>query len=146
MSPTGTRCRSGSGRPTPTSSSGSSWRRSDGAAPSGSSRRRARAKARAHVLAFGGLLLFGGRISDLWGRKRAFTADLIGFAAASAIGGASAKVAMLLGARALQGAFGALLAVMSTDAKERAKAFGIYGAIAGAAVPTGIGLCSGLAV
>ena len=93
----------------------------------------------AYALAFGGLLLFGGRIADLWGRKRTFTVGLIGFALASAIGGAAANTAMLLGARALQGVFGALLApaalsllaVMFTEAKERAKAFGIYGAIAG---------------
>ncbi|MHB9861084.1 MFS transporter [Streptomyces sp. YIM S03343] len=93
----------------------------------------------AYALAFGGLLLFGGRIADLWGRKRAFVVGLTGFAAASALGGAATTGAMMFGARALQGAFGALLApaalsllaVMFTDAKERAKAFGIYGAIAG---------------
>lgn len=93
----------------------------------------------AYALAFGGLLLFGGRLADLWGRRRAFLTGLIGFATASAIGGAAANTEMLLGARALQGGFGALLApaalsllaVMFTDAKERAKAFGIYGAIAG---------------
>ncbi|MER6465977.1 MFS transporter [Streptomyces sp. NPDC048409] len=93
----------------------------------------------AYALAFGGLLLFGGRIADLWGRKRAFVIGLIGFAAASALGGAATSGAMMFGARALQGVFGAmlapaalsLLAVMFTDAKERAKAFGIYGAIAG---------------
>ncbi|MDH6118317.1 MFS transporter [Kitasatospora sp. GAS204B] len=93
----------------------------------------------AYALAFGGLLLFGGRIADLWGRRRTFITGLIGFAAASAIGGASQSIGMLIGARALQGLFGALLApaalslltVMFTEAKERAKAFGIYGAIAG---------------
>ncbi|MFF7330885.1 MFS transporter [Streptomyces sp. NPDC090306] len=93
----------------------------------------------AYALAFGGLLLFGGRIADLWGRKRAFVVGLTGFAAASALGGAATSGAMMFGARALQGVFGALLApaalsllaVMFTDAKERAKAFGIYGAIAG---------------
>ncbi|AUG80281.1 MFS transporter [Kitasatospora sp. MMS16-BH015] len=93
----------------------------------------------AYALAFGGLLLFGGRIADLWGRKRTFIVGLSGFALASALGGAAANTAMLLGARALQGVFGALLApaalsllaVMFTEAKERAKAFGIYGAIAG---------------
>ncbi|MFI6446662.1 MFS transporter [Kitasatospora sp. NPDC050543] len=93
----------------------------------------------AYALAFGGLLLFGGRIADLWGRKRTFVVGLTGFALASALGGAAANTAMLLGARALQGVFGALLApaalsllaVMFTEAKERAKAFGIYGAIAG---------------
>ncbi|MET7657044.1 MULTISPECIES: MFS transporter [unclassified Streptomyces] len=93
----------------------------------------------AYALAFGGLLLFGGRIADLWGRKRTFVAGLIGFAAASALGGAATNEATMLGARALQGAFGALLApaalsllaVTFTEPKERAKAFGIYGAIAG---------------
>ncbi|WP_189214724.1 MULTISPECIES: MFS transporter [Streptomyces] len=100
----------------------------------------------AYALAFGGLLLFGGRISDLWGRRRTFVTGLIGFAAASALGGAATGEAMMLGARALQGVFGALLApaalsllaVMFTDAKERAKAFGIYGAIAGAGGAVGL--------
>ncbi|WP_159768800.1 MFS transporter [Streptomyces sp. HM190] len=100
----------------------------------------------AYALAFGGLLLFGGRISDLWGRKRTFVTGLIGFAGASALGGAATGEAMMLGARALQGAFGALLApaalsllaVMFTDAKERAKAFGIYGAIAGGGGAVGL--------
>ncbi|MFD5328320.1 MFS transporter [Streptomyces sp. NPDC127092] len=100
----------------------------------------------AYALAFGGLLLFGGRIADLWGRKRAFVVGLVGFAAASALGGAATGEAMMLGARALQGAFGALLApaalsllaVMFTDAKERAKAFGIYGAIAGGGGAVGL--------
>ncbi|KDN82500.1 MFS transporter [Kitasatospora cheerisanensis] len=93
----------------------------------------------AYALAFGGLLLFGGRVADLWGRRRTFMVGLVGFAAASALGGAAVNTAMLLGARALQGVFGALLApaalsllaVMFTDGKERAKAFGIYGAVAG---------------
>ncbi|MEU3396942.1 MFS transporter [Streptomyces filamentosus] len=100
----------------------------------------------AYALAFGGLLLFGGRIADLWGRKRAFVVGLVGFAAASALGGAATGEAMMLGARALQGAFGALLApaalsllaVTFTDAKERAKAFGIYGAIAGGGGAVGL--------
>ncbi|GAA3059675.1 MFS transporter [Streptomyces glomeratus] len=100
----------------------------------------------AYALAFGGLLLFGGRIADLWGRKRAFVIGLTGFAAASALGGAAQSGAMMFGARALQGVFGALLApaalsllaVMFTDAKERAKAFGIYGAIAGGGGAVGL--------
>ncbi|MFE5660948.1 MFS transporter [Streptomyces sp. NPDC056517] len=100
----------------------------------------------AYALAFGGLLLFGGRIADLWGRKRTFVVGLIGFALASALGGAATGEAMMLGARALQGAFGALLApaalsllaVTFTDAKERAKAFGIYGAIAGGGGAVGL--------
>ncbi|MEU6375921.1 MFS transporter [Streptomyces sp. NPDC046909] len=100
----------------------------------------------AYALAFGGLLLFGGRIADLWGRKRAFVTGLTGFAAASALGGAATNEAMMFGARALQGVFGALLApaalsllaVMFTDAKERARAFGIYGAIAGGGGAVGL--------
>jgi EmrB/QacA subfamily drug resistance transporter len=100
----------------------------------------------AYSLAFGGLLLFGGRVADLWGRKRAFIVGLIGFALASALGGAAVNSTMLLGARALQGVFGALLApaalsllaVTFTEAKERATAFGIFGAIAGAGGAVGL--------
>jgi EmrB/QacA subfamily drug resistance transporter len=102
----------------------------------------------AYALAFGGLLLFGGRVSDLWGRKRAFVIGMVGFAAASALGGAATTGAAMFGARALQGAFGALLApaalsllaVMFTEGKERAKAFGIYGAIAGGGSAVGFTL------
>ncbi len=98
----------------------------------------------AYSLAFGSLLLLGGRISDLIGRKRAFIIGLIGFAGASALGGAAGTFGMLVGARALQGAFGALLAptalaVLTTTftvPKERARAFGIFGAIAGPAAPS----------
>jgi EmrB/QacA subfamily drug resistance transporter len=100
----------------------------------------------AYTLAFGGLLLFGGRIADLVGRKRMFVTGLLGFAGASALGGAAVNTEMLLGARALQGAFGAMLApaalsllsVMFTEAKERAKAFGVYGAIAGGGAAVGL--------
>jgi EmrB/QacA subfamily drug resistance transporter len=100
----------------------------------------------AYSLAFGSLLLLGGRISDLIGRKRAFIIGLIGFAGASALGGAAGTFGMLVGARALQGAFGALLAptalaVLTTTftvPKERARAFGIFGAIAGAGGAVGL--------
>jgi EmrB/QacA subfamily drug resistance transporter len=103
----------------------------------------------AYTLAFGGLLLLGGRIADHIGRKRAFLIGLVGFAGASALGGAAGGVALLLAARALQGAFGALLApsalslitVTFTQEKERAKAFGVFGAIAGGGAA--IGLLSG---
>jgi EmrB/QacA subfamily drug resistance transporter len=92
----------------------------------------------AYTLAFGSLLLLGGRIADYTGRKRAFLVGLTGFAAASAIGGLAPNFGVLLGARALQGAFAAvlapaalsLLAVNFTEPRERAKAFGIFGAIA----------------
>lgn len=93
----------------------------------------------AYTLAFGGLLLFGGRVADLVGRKRTFLIGLAGFAVASAIGGAAVNGPMLIAARAMQGTCGALLApsalalitVAFTDTAERAKAFGVYGAIAG---------------
>ena len=93
----------------------------------------------AYTLAFGGLLLLGGRIADYTGRKRAFIIGLLGFAVASAIGGLAQNAPELFAARALQGAFGALMApaalslltVTFTEAKERARAFGVYGAIAG---------------
>ncbi|NUR30775.1 MAG: DHA2 family efflux MFS transporter permease subunit [Catenulispora sp.] len=100
----------------------------------------------AYALPFGALLLFGGRLADRVGRKRAFQVGVIGFALASALGGASVDTWMLFGARALQGCFGALLApsalslvtVMFTEARERAKAFGIWGSIAGGGAAVGL--------
>lgn len=100
----------------------------------------------AYSLAFGSLLLFGGRLSDLMGRKRTFIIGLIGFALASALGGAAGSFELLVAARALQGAFGALLAptalaVLTTTftiPKERARAFGVFGAIAGAGGAVGL--------
>ncbi|MFI6347796.1 MFS transporter [Streptomyces sp. NPDC050560] len=100
----------------------------------------------AYTLAFGGLLLLGGRIADYVGRKRTFVIGLIGFAAASGIGGAAESSGMLFGARALQGLFAAVLAPSAlslltttfTDPRERGKAFGIYGAIAGGGAAIGL--------
>ncbi|MEU1374051.1 DHA2 family efflux MFS transporter permease subunit [Streptomyces triculaminicus] len=100
----------------------------------------------AYSLAFGGLLLLGGRIGDLIGRKRTFMIGLVGFAGASALGGAAHSQGMLFAARALQGAFAAVLAPAAlslltttfTDLKERGKAFGIYGAIAGGGAAIGL--------
>jgi EmrB/QacA subfamily drug resistance transporter len=100
----------------------------------------------AYTLAFGGLLLLGGRIADLVGRKRTFIIGLIGFAVASAIGGAATGPAMLFGARALQGVFAALLAPSAlsllattfTGGAERAKAFGVFSAIAGGGAALGL--------
>ena len=99
-----------------------------------------------YALAFGSLLLLGGRLSDFLGRKFALMVGLGGFAAASAIGGFSTTFTMLLGARVLQGAFGALLAPAAlslltttfTNREERGKAFGIYGALAGAGGAIGL--------
>ncbi len=100
----------------------------------------------AYALAFGSLLLFGGRLGDLIGRKITFLAGALGFAAASAVGGAATGFGMLVAARTAQGAFGALLApaalsILSTtfsDPKERGKAFGVYGAIVGAGGAIGL--------
>jgi len=99
-----------------------------------------------YSLAFGSLLLLGGRIGDIVGRKRALLIGLIGFAFASALGGASVSFPMLVAARSIQGAFGALLApsvlalltTTFTDPAERGKAFGIYGGIAGAGGAIGL--------
>jgi EmrB/QacA subfamily drug resistance transporter len=100
----------------------------------------------AYALAFGSLLLFGGRVGDVFGRKRTFIAGLIGFAVASAIGGTAQSFGVLVAARALQGAFGALLAPAAlslltttfTNPDERGKAFGVYGAIAGGGGAVGL--------
>ncbi|HEY5031192.1 MAG TPA: MFS transporter [Actinomycetes bacterium] len=100
----------------------------------------------AYTLAFGGLLLLGGRIADFAGRKKMFIIGLLGFGLASALGGAAPNAALLLAARALQGAFGALLApaalalisVTFTEVKERARAFGVYGAISGGGAAIGL--------
>ena len=100
----------------------------------------------AYTLAFGSLLLLGGRLADLFGRKVTFLIGLLGFAGVSAIGGASVNFAMLITARACQGAFGAilvpsalsLLTTTFTEPKERGKAFGIYGAIAAAGGAVGL--------
>ena len=94
----------------------------------------------AYTLSFGSLLLLGGKLSDLLDRKVTFLTGLAGFAGVSAIGGASVNFAMLITARACQGAFAALLvptalSLLTTtfsDPKERNTAFGVFGAIAGA--------------
>ncbi|MEW9552094.1 MFS transporter [Nonomuraea sp. NPDC050783] len=99
-----------------------------------------------YSLAFGSLLLLGGRIADLFGRKVTFLTGLVGFAAASALGGAAPGFELLIVARALQGVFGALLAPAAlslltttfTEPKERAKAFSVFGAIAGAGGAIGL--------
>ncbi|HXC77751.1 MAG TPA: MFS transporter [Candidatus Acidoferrum sp.] len=100
----------------------------------------------AYTLAFGSLLLAGGRLVDLFGQKTTFLVGLLGFAAVSAVGGASVNFGMLVAGRAFQGAFAALLvpAAISllsttfTDPKERARAFGIFGAIATAGGAVGL--------
>ncbi len=92
----------------------------------------------AYALAFGSLLLVGGRLGDMFSRKWVFITGLIGFAVASAIGGAAVSFLMLVSARALQGAFGAILApaalgtLVSTfrDPRERGQAFAVFGSVA----------------
>src|SRR5579863_7561484 len=100
----------------------------------------------AYTLAFGSLLLLGGRLADLLGRKVTFMVGLLGFAGVSAIGGASVNFAMLVTARACQGVFAALLVPSAlslltttfTEPKDRGKAFGVYGAIAAAGGAVGL--------
>jgi EmrB/QacA subfamily drug resistance transporter len=103
----------------------------------------------AYALAFGSLLLVGGRLGDMFNRKLVFITGLIGFAIASAVGGAAGSFVILVTARALQGVFGALLApsalgtLVSTfrDPRERGRAFGVFGSVA--AGGGGIGLILG---
>ena len=100
----------------------------------------------AYVLAFGSLLPLGGRLSDIFGRKRTFLAGLAGFAATSAIAGAAPNIGTLIVARAIQGTFAAMLApaalslitVTFTDREELNKAIGIFGAASGGASALGL--------
>lgn len=100
----------------------------------------------AYALAFGSLLLIGGRIADIIGRKWTFLIGVVGFAIASAVGGAAVNVGMLIAARGVQGLFAALLApaILSlltttfSEPAERGKAFGVFGAIAGAGASIGL--------
>ena len=100
----------------------------------------------AYSLAFGSLLLLGGRLSDLVGRRRTLLVGLLGFAAASAVGGAATGFAMLAAARAFQGVFAAVLApaalstlnVTFTDTRQRGRAFGVYAAIAAGGAVVGL--------
>src|ERR1700691_4011153 len=100
----------------------------------------------AYALTFGSLLLVGGRLSDLWGRRTSLYVGLAGFALASALGGSAHSFAILVTARAIQGVFRAVLApaalatLSSTfgGRKERAKAFSIYGAIGASVAAIGL--------
>ncbi|WP_345783282.1 MFS transporter [Actinomycetospora termitidis] len=100
----------------------------------------------AYALAFGSLLLLGGRLSDLFGRKAAFVVGLVGFAVASVLGGLAPGFGLLVAARALQGLFGALLApaalsLLTTTfpaGRDRARAFGVFSALAGSGAAIGL--------
>jgi len=99
-----------------------------------------------YALAFGSLLLLGGKLSDLFGRKVTFIAGLVGFALASALGGAADSFGVLVAARVCQGVFGALLSpaglsLLTTTfsgKEERGRAFGVYGAIVGSGAAVGL--------
>lgn len=92
----------------------------------------------AYALAFGSLLLLGGRVADVFGRKRAFIGALVVFALASALGGAAPSFGVLVVARTIQGVAAAVLAptALSTlltsfrDPRDRGRAFGIFGSVA----------------
>lgn len=100
----------------------------------------------AYALSFGSLLLLGGRISDMFGRRATFLVGLLGFTAASALGGTAHSFGLLIAARALQGVFAALLAPAArsllvttfTEPAERARAFGVFGAVASAGGAVGL--------
>ncbi|WUH99199.1 MFS transporter [Spirillospora sp. NBC_00431] len=100
----------------------------------------------AYALAFGGLLLIGGRVGSAIGHRRTFVIGLAGFAASSALGGAAANPEMLFAARALQGLFAAalapagmsLLAITFTEGRERGRAFGVFGAVGAAGSAVGL--------
>jgi EmrB/QacA subfamily drug resistance transporter len=100
----------------------------------------------AYALAFGSLLLLGGKLGDLFGRKWTLIVGLVGFAIASALGGLAGSFGVLVTARTLQGAFGALLApsalglltVTFAGSPDRPTAFGVFGAIAGGGASLGL--------
>jgi EmrB/QacA subfamily drug resistance transporter len=100
----------------------------------------------AYALAFGSLLLVGGKVGDLFGRKWALIAGLVGFSAASAVGGLAQSFGLLVAARATQGLFGALLApsalslltITFAGTEDWPRAFGIFGAVAGGAGAVGL--------
>ena len=100
----------------------------------------------AYTLAFGGLLLLGGRLGDLFGRRRVFMTGVLVFAGASLLGGLAQTEGMLLGARALQGIGAALasptaLALITTTfpaGPARNRAMGVYAAMSGAGAAVGL--------
>src|SRR5829696_22870 len=100
----------------------------------------------AYTLTFGGLLLLGGRAGDILGRRRVFIAGILVFTLASFLGGLATSAGWLLAARALQGVGGAIaaptaLALVTTnfaEGPERNRAFGVFGAVAGAGGALGL--------
>lgn len=102
----------------------------------------------AYALAFGALMLIGGRIADYWGRKRTYMVGMVGFGLASLYGGLAQSGVDLILARGLQGAFAAMLApaalalltVTFSHGKDRNTAFAIFGTVAGAGAAIGLAL------
>src|SRR5436305_69971 len=102
--------------------------------------------ASAYAIFFGGALLLGGRLADLFGRRRLFMAGLILFAASSLLCGIAWSEGSLIGFRALQGLGGALLAPAAlsllmtsfAEGRERNRALGIYGAASGSGAAAGV--------
>ena len=100
----------------------------------------------AYTLVFGGFLLLGGRLADLFGRRRLFIAGLVLFAAASLAGGLATSLGQLIAARSVQGLGAALLSPaalsivtnMFTEGAERNKALGVWGAVAGSGGAAGV--------
>lgn len=107
----------------------------------------------AYLLVAGGLLLLGGRLADLFGRRRVFLAGAIAFAVGSVASGLAQDQAMLIGARAVQGLGEALagpaalsiITVLFTDQRERVKALSIWGGLAGLGGTVGV-LLSGVII
>ena len=105
-----------------------------------------------YALSFGSLLLLGGRLGDLWGRRRLFIGGLAGFAGASALGGFAPSFEVLVAARVLQGSFAALLAPAAlslltttfTVPEERNRAFSVFGMIGASGAAVGLILGGGL--
>ena len=100
----------------------------------------------AYTLTFAGFLLLGGRAADLWGRRRLFLIGVGLFSLTSLLGGLAQSGGELIGARALQGLGGAVLSPATltiltttfTDPRARARALGMWSAVAGAGGATGV--------
>jgi EmrB/QacA subfamily drug resistance transporter len=100
----------------------------------------------AYALTFGGLLILGGRASDLFGRRRVLVVGLVAFACASAAGGVAANLVLLVAARAVQGAAAALVApaglsILTTSFEEgpsRNRVLGYYGMMASVGFVAGL--------
>jgi len=107
------------------------------------------------MLTFGGFLLLGGRLGDLYGHRRLFLAGIVAFTVASLACGLSNTQALLIAARAVQGLGGAVVSAVSlslimglfTESADRAKALGVYGFVCASGGSIGVllgGLLTGV--